>query len=482
MKGCDMREKSARAANAARTPRRPRFVGALLGAVMVPFAGPALAEVDLRVESRPGSGPVEVFVTVTGGDGLPVPGLNRSDFAVRLDGQPVDAHGFRLPVDQDPAQGLSVLFVQADSRHIFAVAPFIERMSPNDHVAVVRARYLAGDPTPTLTAESFRRVGDAGVRQSLLDFLTLQPIEASVVRYGSMIPHDAAFRLGLAQVASAAADLPGGPRAIVLAGNGLYLESGASLDDIVAQVNALGWPVFTIATEDLAYRPVAAAYLSSLAAATGGRLLEGLTPASIEKSYEAVEQLLVSAYQMEIAAGVVTDCNAHVLDVSVRDQSASAQFVSCDTTPAPFAFDARDQVAPASTVVSNTGTITGIETPVSIAVQGGEYSPGCGSVFTSEPGIARPGDLACVRHVAAAEPATPTETVLVVGGVAASFVSTTQAASPPPAPNPPPTSTGGDGGGGGGGAEFLVLCGLLAGLRRRQRPVVRARRVRHLPA
>ena len=41
-------------------------------------------------------------------------------------------------------------------------------------------------------------------------------------------------------------------------------------------------------------------------------------------------------------------------------------------------------------------------------------------------GIALPGDLVCVRHVASAERAALTGTTLVVGGVASSFYSTTR--------------------------------------------------------
>ncbi len=114
-----------------------------------------------------------------------------------------------------------------------------------------------------------------------------------------------------------------------------------------------------------------------------------------------------------------------MLEVTVLGETASAAFARCDTTPDPLAFDTQEGVAPGSVVVSNAATITGIDGPVQISVYGGGYSLGCRTGFTRAAGIALPGDLVCVRHVATEEPGALNETTLVVGGVPASFYSTT---------------------------------------------------------
>ena len=116
----------------------------------------------------------------------------------------------------------------------------------------------------------------------------------------------------------------------------------------------------------------------------------------------------------------------HLLEVTVLGESTSSAFSRCDTTPDPLVFDTQESVAPGSVVVSNAATLTGLDGPVEITVYGGGYSLGCRAGFTRAAGIALPGDLVCVRHVAATEPAALTETTLVVGGVPASFYSTTR--------------------------------------------------------
>ena len=61
---------------------------AALALLLIAGSGAAGADVSLRVEGRPSTGPIEAFVRVTD-NGNPVTGLTASDFTVKIDGQAV---------------------------------------------------------------------------------------------------------------------------------------------------------------------------------------------------------------------------------------------------------------------------------------------------------------------------------------------------------------------------------------------------------
>src|SRR5262245_66292495 len=89
----------------------PRVVSflALLAALA---AGPAVGEVDLRVEGRPPTDPIQIFVRVRNGN-VPVTGLDIGDFSIRIDnGQPIQLlpEYLTLPPSEDPNQHVSVVF------------------------------------------------------------------------------------------------------------------------------------------------------------------------------------------------------------------------------------------------------------------------------------------------------------------------------------------------------------------------------------
>ena len=98
---------------------------------------------------------------------------------------------------------------------------------------------------------------------------------------------------------------------------------------------------------------------------------------------------------LALPQATVSDCDPHVLEVTVsglgaQDQSASIPFTRCDTTPELFGFESSDGATPGSVVISNAVPIKGIESPVAVAVYDGEYSIGCGATFTAVPGFIAP--------------------------------------------------------------------------------------------
>jgi hypothetical protein len=341
----------------------------VLVAAAVFSSGHARADIDLRVESWPNTDPIEAFVRVTDVDG-PVTGLVTSDFAVTLDGTPLSSFISSLPPDQDPAQSLSIVFVidetfESDAIHN-AVTDFINQMSVGDVAAIVRFRR---DPEvnrgPLPAVQPFTPI-DAGAGTSLLiDFLAT-PITPSPVPL--LFP---AMMMAIDQFMTPSLLLPNGPKAIILIGNGAR-SICPSQSDVVAHANANGIPIFTVGIGNIGSSPAATARMESFAEATGGTFVRAADAAAIAKAYENMASLLVDAYRVTIPRRTLTDCNPHMLEVAAEAQSTSIAFTRCDTTPDDFDFPDPMDVAVGSVVVSDTATITGIESPVEVVVIDGE--------------------------------------------------------------------------------------------------------------
>ena len=97
-----------------------------------------------------------------------------------------------------------------------------------------------------------------------------------------------------------------------------------------------------------------------------------------------------------------------------------------DTAPDAFSFTAVTNVPLSSLQVSNSASITGINTTVSVSIVNGEYALNGGS-FTDVDGTASAGDTVVVRHTSSASFSTQTQTQLSVGSLGVDFVSTTLA-------------------------------------------------------
>ncbi|MDP2323550.1 MAG: GlyGly-CTERM sorting domain-containing protein, partial [Gammaproteobacteria bacterium] len=130
-----------------------------------------------------------------------------------------------------------------------------------------------------------------------------------------------------------------------------------------------------------------------------------------------------------------------------------ADFTPPDLVPDPFFFPDQTGVALSAPMTSAPVTITGITGTTPITVIGGQYSVGCGAVFTSAPGTISNSQTVCVRQTSAATNSTATNTLLTVGGVSDTFTSTTAGAS----------------GGGGGALDgfSLLALGLIGAMRRK---------------
>lgn len=106
--------------------------------------------------------------------------------------------------------------------------------------------------------------------------------------------------------------------------------------------------------------------------------------------------------------------------VILNDEAAS------DTTPDAFAFTDVTNAALSTVETSNTITVAGLGSGVSVAVSisGGTYSKNGGG-YTSSAGTAQNGDTFAVQHTSSASNSTATNTTLTIGGVSDTYTSTT---------------------------------------------------------
>ena len=428
-------------------------VGLLI--IMLFASGGATAGFDLRVESRPNTGPIEAYAWVTN-DGDPVTGLTAEDFAVTLDGAPIDGFSLSLPPAEDPGQHLSVALVLPNGPWPVAVpsaaSDFISQMAIGDYAAVVSTTYSPDPDLQTIVVQPFTQIDGGSGTSALLDSLTATSRPA----------HSKVLESLMRALSEFQGPLPDGPKAIVIFHSGWSLGIDQySLDDVVSFANQLGIPIFTIYPNQVDLGISSA--MKALAADTGATHLPVQDIAYISDASRAVRSYLRHGYRIQLAADAVTDCNPHMLVVATDEQTAGYAFSRCDTTPEPFGFEEKS-VAPGALVTSDAAVIAGVEGPTSIEVEGGTYSIGCGTEFTDAPLYILPGEAVCVRHTAS-QAHDFAETILAVGGVSARFISVSDVLPPPPPPPPPP-----DGGSGAVGLVelMLALSGLLAMSRRRR--------------
>jgi hypothetical protein len=388
------------------------------------FAGtlialPGQAEVGLRVESHPISAPIDAYVRVTEGT-EPVTGLTPADFAVTLDGAPVD-FTLTLPPNQDSSQKVSVVIVINNSE--FAptrdYSPLIAQLALGDFVSVVK--YAADFDISRLGGLwvlPFTEIDDGPGLDQIQDFIQDRQQLTST---GGRFLFEGLME-GISQMAAASATLPEGPKAIATVE---CCGGRVSLSQVVASANANSIPIFDVAHSAGDPSSDIAAPMRSLATATGGIRVRSLNNVASMGSW------LRDGYRVTIPHTAIGDCRWHKLGITVGGESKSVTFSRCDTTPEDFRLrDLYD--ADVAKHVRAKAVITGIETAVPVHVDGGQYSVGCTSAFTSGPGRIRPGQSVCVRHTTAASGGLEVATLLTVGGVSEWFISqTAEAASTP---------------------------------------------------
>ena len=306
------------------------WLSALLLLAVAFLALPASAAVDLRVESRPISDPIQAYVTVTDASGNPVGGLTAGSFTVLLDGQAVTipSAGFSLPPSQNPDKNVSIVFVMdfssstaGDPRSAMqaAVVDFVNAMNPGDYAAIVKFNGTRG----VSVAQPFTAIGTG----------TAALVNAVMLPYdGTGSPVFDAISVSLDQFVAppAGVTLPDGPKAVVLISDGLDVGSVNTQNFVTDKASSLGIPLFTIAVGTPG--TTGSNLMNALAARTGGSYISAPTQAAVDGAYQTIATRLDNGYLLSFVSSI-TDCNPHTLTVTVAGHgTAETRFTRCDAT------------------------------------------------------------------------------------------------------------------------------------------------------
>ena len=397
---------------------RRRIASALLllsGSTLI--AMPGNAEVGLRVESQPIGAPIDAYVWVTEGS-EPVAGLTPADFAVTLDGAPVE-FALTLPPSQDSAQKVSVVIVinNSESAPTRDFSPLLEQLAIGDFVSVVK---YASDVDILrrggLWVLPLTEIDDGPGLAQIQDFIQdRQPLKLTGARFlfEGLIE-------GMSQMAAASATLPDGPKAIVTVE---CCGGRRSLSDVVAMANAGSVAIFNVRNGHGNGDGESRFLPRALATKTGGIHLRELSDMA------TMGYWLRDGYRVTIPHTAIDDCKRHKIGVTVGGESRSVTFSRCDMTPEYYRLKDFYDAAPATQVRAK-AVIRGIDGVTPVRVHDGEYSIGCTSAYTSGPGWIRPGQSICVRHTTAGIPGGLHFTSVTIGGVHEMFMSQTLGAGP----------------------------------------------------
>jgi VWFA-related protein len=311
------------------TARLPWWPAALLLAAAL-FAAPVRATVELRVEAAPVTAPIQAFVTVTGANGEPVPGLTLGDFTVTIDGAALTSPpSFTLPPNQDPVQNVSVVFAMDYSGSVTAAAlqemqtavtTFIGAMSDGDFAAIVKFSGSAG----ASLVQPFTEINSTTKGQ-------LNGVVMADYPSGRTNLLDA-LNLSINQFVTPPTPLPPGPKAVIAitdgGDNASQVVEGVVHDN--ARANSI--PIFVIGVSTI----INPNLLTRLATLSGGDYIPN--PADISAAYVTISELLNNEYLLSIQSSI-TDCDPHTLGVTVElpsgQESASLAFVRCGAPPPP---------------------------------------------------------------------------------------------------------------------------------------------------
>jgi Ca-activated chloride channel homolog len=307
-------------------------------------SGPVFAEVTVRVEARPISDPINVFVTVTNGGGNPVGGLTADDFTVLVDGVPVISPMFGLSPIQDADQQVSVVFAMDYSQSTLpaqqameeSVLAFLAAMEIGDYVSIIK--FNETNPQRVAVLAPFTRIDKASGSTALAAAVTT-PFA------GSGSPVIDAVNVAIQQFAAPMLPLKG-PRVVVLVSDGGDNSSINTGSQVAQLANDQGISIFSIGVgpeldDPVRNRPniTGRQLLQELTFQTGGAYYEAPSNEAIADAYDDISTLLQNEYVLTFASNI-NDCNEHTVEVRVTAFApATSTFTRCtapgSSTPPP---------------------------------------------------------------------------------------------------------------------------------------------------
>jgi VWFA-related protein len=355
----------------ARAGQLTAWLSALILLAAAFFASTASAAIDLRVESRPISDPIQAYVTVTRADGSPVGGLTAASFTLTLDGSPltIQPSDFSLPPSANPAKNVSIVFVMdyspsttGDPRAAMegAVVDFINSMSPGDYAAIVK--FNKTNPAKASIVQPFTLIDGAAGTGMLVNAAMLPYPGSSTNVYDGI-------NVALDHFVSppAGVTLPAGPKAVVVISDGLDNASINTQTFVIDKASSLGIPLFTIAVGTPGTS--GSNIMNALAARTGGTFISAPSLSEVTNAYVTISGQLDNGYLLSFVSSI-TDCNPHTLSVTVTGQGTTdTRFTRCDATTGPITVPnvLNQTQATATTAVTGAGLVVGTVTQQSSA-------------------------------------------------------------------------------------------------------------------
>jgi Ca-activated chloride channel homolog len=306
-------------------------------------SGPVFAEVQLRVEARPITDPINVFVTVTNGGGAPVGGLTSADFTVLVDGVEVVSPTYSLSPIQDAERQASIVFVMDYSGSTMEAQPAMEQsvltflnvMELGDYAAIIK--FTETNPERVAILQPFTMIDKASGSSALAGAVTT-PYS------GAGSPVIDAVEVAVQQFKSPPTALPAGPKVVILVSDGgdntskftgrpvadAAIEQGLSIFSVgVGPLDAL------VSGREITGREL----LQELTFQTGGQYYEAPNAEAIEDAYGTIATLLQNEYLLTFESNI-TDCDVHTVEVRVTGQDpATSTFTRCtapgSSTPPP---------------------------------------------------------------------------------------------------------------------------------------------------
>jgi VWFA-related protein len=320
--------------------------------VLAIVSGPVFAEVKLRVEARPVTEPINVFVTVTNGGGNPVGGLDDTDFTVLVDGVEVVSPTFSLSPNQDPDKQASVVFAMDYSSSTLSAQPameqavltFLDSMQIGDYAAIIKFNNTNTQRVAVL--QPFTMIDNAS-GSSALEGAVRTPYS------GSGSPVIDAIEVAVQQFVNRCEyHLLDGPKVVLLVSDGRDNVSEFELGKIVTDAIEEGISVFSVAigafSAPASGTETGGQLLREFAFQTGGQYYEAPDDQAIKEAYEAVSQLLQNEYLLTFPSAI-DDCDEHTVEVRVTNQNpATSTFTrrTCGTVTPPPTGDVGGTPAP----------------------------------------------------------------------------------------------------------------------------------------
>jgi Ca-activated chloride channel homolog len=321
---------------------RPLWLALATFVMAAIVSGPVFAEVKLRVEARPITDPINVFVTVTNGGGNPVGGLTDQDFTVLVDGVEVISPTLSLSPTQDPEQQVSVVFVMDYSSSTTSVRPameeavltFLNSMVIGDYAAIIK--FNETNPARVAVLQPFTRIDGLNGSAALAGAVTTPYV-------GQGSPVIDAVEVAVRQFAPPPTPLPAGPKVVILVSDGLDSDSEFDLGKVVSDALKENISVFSIGVgslnETIPGFGTGGQLLRELAFQTGGQYYEAPGDQAIKDAYRAISQLLQNEYLLTFPSDI-DDCNKHEVEVRVVGfDPARSTFTRCtplgSPTPSP---------------------------------------------------------------------------------------------------------------------------------------------------